>query len=387
MHFSISRFSLLQELQDLQKITIIYQNEKNYEYFFLNILEKKLIITFSTDEVIITTEIQVVFSKKYSKEQVIVSSKLIIDLLTTFLDEILFIKLKKEKKILRIYSEQGDYDLPIFFKKKNFTHFYKKILYSKKITVFSNILLNSIENTLYVIENTEELRPILNGVFFEFSSIGFTFVSTNTYYLVKYSIKLDLDQFFDFTISKIDLKTLKKILTNEKNRVTTIEYKKSNNKINIKFSFKKKTFSCSFINEKYPDYNSVFPKKKYDISFIINRILFLNSIKRISILDDKNKTSIIRFYFNDNNKIKIYGKNSSSTLKIQYEFIHNDFKKKEINMGFNSQFLIEILSFLKEDFVRFELYTLSKVGILKPIQKNNKKKKESILILIMSVII
>ncbi|WP_185870480.1 DNA polymerase III subunit beta [Blattabacterium cuenoti] len=389
MHFSVSRFSFLQKLYALHKIIT---PPRNSEYFLLEIFGEKLMIMLSDSENLITTEIQV-YVKKYSKEKVAVHPQLIIDILRTFSDETLLIKFKKEKKILNIGSKQGDYNIPIIFK-SHLTYFNKKklshILHpKKKITLFSNMLLNILNKTLFVIENNkEELRPIMNGVFFQFSSYGSTFVATDTYKLVKYTIDhIKLDQFIEFTIPKKSLNILKKILineTNEKSKVT-IEY---HNKMDLKFYLENETFSCLLINEKYPNYNSFIPNK-YDVSFIINRISFLNSIKRISILNKK-KTSFIRFYFLNDNRLKIYEENariSSFLTIIQYESesIDNSFQKKEIKIGFNSQFLIEILSSFNEDFVRFELYsTFNKVGILRPI---NNKKEESILILIMSVII
>lgn len=54
-------------------------------------------------------------------------------------------------------------------------------------------------------------------------------------------------------------------------------------------------------------------------------------------------------------------------------------------MGFNSKFLIEILSSFKEDFVSFELYSSNRMGIFKPFSSS--KKEESTLILIMSIIV
>ncbi|WP_238784315.1 DNA polymerase III subunit beta [Blattabacterium cuenoti] len=154
-------------------------------------------------------------------------------------------------------------------------------------------------------------------------------------------------------------------------------------KKNVIFYFKNHIFSCQLINENYPDYRSVIPhNNQCHVSLIINKFLLLNTIKRVSIFS-KNRKNFIDFYFN-HNKLKIYDQNTidahNSISEIKCKVLSK--KMKNMKIGFNSQFLIEILSSLNEDFVYFELY--HKMGILRPLY--NKQKEESIFILIMSII-
>ncbi|WP_185859867.1 DNA polymerase III subunit beta [Blattabacterium cuenoti] len=382
MHFSVSSFSLLQELYILHKII----NTK-CSLFKLKIFGKKLVIMVSDSENhFVTTEIQV-YVKKTSEEKIAIHPKLMIEVLKTFPNETIFIK--KEKNTLNIYSKQGDYPIPIICHENQNRHhitiFSSMENFEKentlKITLFSKILLKILNKTLFAIGN-EEIKPVMNGIFFRFSPNGATVVATDTYKLVKYTLKhIRSNQYIEFIISRKSLRILQNILFNEKKSVT-IEYKKIGM---LKFSFETKTFLCGLINEKYPDYNSVIPKNK-DISFIINRLFFLNSIKRISLFS-KEKTNFIRFNLSDNT-LKIYEENTKihSFSKIRCKYIAEYFRNESIiKMGFNSKFLIEILSSFKEDFVSFELYSLNRIGILKPFYSS--KKEESILILIMSIIV
>ncbi|AWU43523.1 DNA polymerase III subunit beta [Blattabacterium sp. (Cryptocercus kyebangensis)] len=382
MHFFVSSFSLLQKLCVLHKII---NPRNNSEYFIFEIFGEKLIIMISDSENnIITTEIQVCV-KKNSKEKIAIHPKLMIDLLNTFPEEPILIK--KEKNILNIYSKQGNYPIPSISNEMinsinsdpNTLLIVKK---TSKIILYSKILLKILKKTLFATGN-EYLTPIMNGVFFHFSPHGSTFVATDTYKLVKYTINhIRFNYSIKFTIHKKSLKILQNILNEENEKsIVTIEY----NKIDIiKFHFKNKIFLCKFIDEKYPDFNSVIPKNK-DILFIVNRLLFLNSIKRISIFSKK-KISLIRFHLK-NNKLKIYEEDPiiPSYSKIQCKSIYEEFKGGYIKMAFNSQFLIETLSSFNEDFISFEFCNSNKSGIMRPY--SNTKKEESILILIMSVII
>ncbi|WP_238783989.1 DNA polymerase III subunit beta [Blattabacterium cuenoti] len=269
-----------------------------------------------------------------------------------------------------------------FFKKK------KSILRSStmKITLFSNILSKILNQTLFAVGD-KKFQTILNGVFFQFSPNEANFIATDTFRLVKYTIKnLKLDRSIEFTIPKKSLDIIRKILKKEKNTNVVIEY---NNKINIVFHFQNHIFSCRLINEKYPDYNSVIPNNNCDVSFVINRLLLLNTIRRISFFS-KNRKNFIHLHLN-HNKLKICEQNTINNdnfeSKIKCKPIFDDLKKTEsIKMGFNSKFLIEILSSLNENFICFELYHSNKIGILRPFSNEKKKKEESISILIMSTI-
>ncbi|WP_185865988.1 DNA polymerase III subunit beta [Blattabacterium cuenoti] len=386
MYFFVSSHFLLQKLHTLYKI--VNSENSSSRYLIFEIIENQLkIIAFSDSENIINTSIKV-YAKKYTKEKVVVSTKFMIDILTTFPNETLLFK--KKKNALNIFSEQGSYKIPIFFHEESIDFFQKKrsILRSStmKITLFSNLLSKILNQTLFAVGD-KKFQTILNGVFFKFSPYEANFVATDTFRLVKYTIKnLKFDKSIEFTIPKKSLDIIRKILKEEKKSNVIIEY---NNEIDIVFHFQNHIFSCRLINEKYPDYNSVIPNNNRDVSLVINRLLLLNTIRRISIFS-KNRKNFIRFHLN-HNKLKIREQtsvnNDNFESEIQCKPIFDDLKKtKSIKMGFNSKFLIEILSSLNENFICFELYHSNKIGILKPFSNEESKKEESISILIMSTI-
>ncbi|WP_185872197.1 DNA polymerase III subunit beta [Blattabacterium cuenoti] len=395
MYFFVSSRFLLQKLHTLYQI--INSHNLNSKYLIFNIIKNKLkIIVFSDSENIVKTYIKINV-KKYTKKKVIVSIKFMIDILTTFHNDILLFK--RKKNTLHIYFEKVSYKIPTyshshkylidFFYKKKSTLKLSTTINTIKITLFSNTLLKILNRTLFAVGN-KKFQPILNGVFFQFSPYEANFVATDSFRLVKYTIKnIKFNKNIKFIIPKKSLYIIKKILKNEKKSNIIIEY---NNNINIIFHFKNYIFSCSLINEKYPDYNSIIPNKNWDVSFVINRLLLLNIIKRISIFSKKKKKNFIHLHLNRNNlKICEYDQETINDynfgLKIKCKPIFNKLTKlKNMKMGFNSQFLIEILSSLNENLILFELYHSYKIGILKPFLNKNKQTEESISILIMSTI-
>ncbi|BAR92307.1 DNA polymerase III subunit beta [Blattabacterium cuenoti] len=380
MYFSVLSYFLLRKLHTLYKIINI-NNLSNSITFEISKKNQLKIIWGLDSKNIIYTYIKINV-QKYTKEKVTLSIKFMINVLTTFSNEELF--LKNKKNTLNIYSKQGVYKIPTYYDYSNHNKnifILCKSSFVRRISLFSKLFLRILNKTLFFTTRDEELNPILNGVFFQFFTHEANFVATDTYKLIKYTIKnFKTDQRIQFTISRKYLNIVREILKNEKRNNIIIEYYE---KKNIIFYFRDHIFSCQLMNENYPDYRSVIPHNKCHISLIINKFLLLNTIKRVSIFS-KNRKNFIDFHFN-HNKLKIYDQNTiddhNSTSEIQCQVLSKNLKNMKI--GFNSKFLIEILSSLNEDFVYFELYH-NKMGVLRPLYK--KKKEESILILIMSII-
>ncbi|WP_185869006.1 DNA polymerase III subunit beta [Blattabacterium cuenoti] len=390
MYFFVSSYSLLQKLHTLYRI--INHNNSNAEFFIFRIIKNKLEIKVLYDyENVVNTFIKINV-KKNTKEEAVISTNLIINVLSTFHDEMLLFK--KKKNSLSICSKQGTCEVPISSIHKHSIDFLRKkrsILVkstsSIKITLYSNVLLKILNKTLFAVGN-KEFKPILNGVLFQFSPYEANFVSTDTFRMVKYTIKnLKFDRNIEFTVPKKSLNIIREILKNENNSNIVIEYK---NNINIVFHFENHIFSCKLINEKYPDYNSVIPNRNWDVLLIINRLLLLNTIRRISIFSKKNRNNFIYLHLNRNNlKICEFEQENINNFEsnIKCKPIFDGLSKLEkIKMGFNSKFLIEILSCLNENFILFELHHSKKIGILRPCSDKYDKKEESIFILIMSTI-
>ncbi|BBA17492.1 DNA polymerase III subunit beta [Blattabacterium cuenoti] len=379
MIFSVLSSFLLKKLYTLYKIININKLSNLITFEVSKKNQLKIIWGLDSKNIIHTyLKINIL---KYTKEKVTLSIKFMIDILTTFSNEKLF--LKKEKYTLNIYSKQGVYKIPTYYDSNHYDDRLYKSSLVHKISLFSKLFLKILNKTLFFsTTEDEELKPVLNGVFFQFFTHEANFIATDTYRLIKYTIKnFKTNQEIQFTISRKYLTIIREILKNEKKNNIIIEYSE---KENIIFYFKNYIFSCQLINKKYPDYRSVIPNNNQcHVSFVINKFLLLNTIKRISIFSKKKK-NFINFHFFNYKKLKIYDENTTdihnSISEIKCKVLLNDLKN--IKIGFNSKFLIEILSSLNEDFIYFELY--QKMGIIRPIYK--KKKEESILILIMSII-
>ena len=147
--------------------------------------------------------------------------------------------------------------------------------------VQGDVLATAISKTIFASGN-DDLRPVMSGVFFQFSTEGITFVATDAHKLVKYSREdVSASQAAEFIMPKKPLNLLKGILAGSETDVL-IEYNDSN----AKFTFEDTQLICRLIDGKYPNYEAVIPKENPN-KLIIDRSQFLSSVRRVSIFSNK----------------------------------------------------------------------------------------------------
>ena len=199
----------------------------------------------------------------------------------------------------------------------------------------------------------------MSGVFFQFSTEGLTFVATDAHKLVKYERKdAKASEVAEFIMPKKPLNLLKGILAGSEEEVL-VEYNESN----AKFSFDNSVLICRLIDGKYPNYEAVIPKENPN-KLIISRNHFLSSVRRVAIFSNKTTHQI---------RLKMAGAELNiSAEDIDYsnkaeERLTCSYKGDDLQIGFNSRFLVEMLSNLNAEEVSLEMSLPNRAGILTPI--------------------
>ena len=175
---------------------------------------------------------------------------------------------------------------------------------------------------------------------------------------------------------KKPLQILKGILASVDGKLS-IEYNESN----AKFNFNNNTLTCRLIDGKFPNYEAVIPKENPNV-LTINREVFLNSVRRVSIFSNKTTHQV---------RLKIAGTSLNiSAEDFDYsnkadENLECDYKGDDIQIGFNSKFLIEMLNNLDTEIVTLSMSHPNRAGIIRPENTNNKN--EDITMLVMPVML
>jgi DNA polymerase-3 subunit beta len=242
--------------------------------------------------------------------------------------------------------------------------------------MIGDVLATAISKTIFAAGN-DDLRPVMSGVFFQFSTEGLTFVATDAHKLVKYSRSdVSASQIAEFIMPKKPLNLLKGILAGSEDEVL-IEYNESN----AKFTFNNTQLVCRLIDGKYPNYEAVIPKENPN-KLLIERSQFLSSVRRVSIFSNKTTHQI---------RLKIAGAELNiSAEDIDFsnkaeERLSCDYQGDDMQIGFNSRFLTEMLNNLSSDNVQLEMSLPNRAGILTP--ADGLDEGEQIIMLVMPVML
>jgi len=369
MKFIASSSLLLKNIQVLGGILNTNNTLPILDYFLFNISESVLKITASDLETTLSAEIKI---ESEDNGSIAVPAKLLIDTLKTFPEQPLTFNIL-DNNTIEISSNHGKYALA-YAKGEEFPKTLP-ITDPNNSSISSKVLYEAINTTIFASGN-DDLRPVMSGVFFQFSSENSTFVATDAHKLVRY-VRTDYksDKLVEFIMPKKPLNILKGILaTNE------FDVKIEFNDSNAKFTFSNLSLTCRLIDGKYPNYEAVIPKENPNV-LTIDRSLFLNSTKRVSIFSNKT-THQVRF--------KIAG----SELNISAEDL--DFSNEanerltcsyagdDIEIGFNSRFVLEMLNNLETDQVNLEMSAPNRAGLLLPAENDS---NEDLLMLVMPVML
>mgnify|MGYP000539343754 FL=1 len=333
--------------------------------FLFEISENQLKVSASDLE---TTMTAVVAIESDSKGSIAISARLLLDTLKTFPDQPLTFKTEGDS-IIEISSDQGKYDMAYF----GGDEFPKSVSLQSpsKTIVPSNVLATAISKTIFAAGN-DDLRPVMSGVFFQFSTDNLTFVATDAHKLVKYTrTDVTADKTAEFIMPKKPLNLLKGVLGGEEDVV--IEY----NDANAKFTFENFVLICRLIDGKYPNYEAVIPKENPN-KLTVDRASFQNSVRRVSIFSSKT-THQIRLKM-AGTELNISAEDLDFSNKAD-ERLSCDYQGDDMQIGFNSRFLSEMLSNLTSSEVLIEMSLPNRAGILTPIDGTDEGERITMLVM------
>jgi len=370
MKFIVSSTQLLKQLQILGGVINNNNTLPILDNFLFELSNKQLKISASDLETTMSTAIDVEADEDGT---VAVNARLLLDTLKTFPEQPLTFVVE-DNNTIEISSDSGKYALAY----ANGEEFPKAVeLESPSSTTISGeILAAAISKTIFASGN-DDLRPVMSGVFFQFSPESLTFVATDAHKLVKYSRNdVTASEVAEFIMPKKPLNLLKNILSGSDNDVV-IEYNESN----AKFTFDNSILICRLIDGKYPNYEAVIPKENPN-KLTLDRSSFLNSVRRVSIFSSKT-THQIRLKM-AGTELNISAEDLDFSNKAD-ERLQCSYEGDDMQIGFNSRFLSEMLSNLNSNEVLLEMSLPNRAGILTPI--DGLEDGENITLLVMPVML
>jgi DNA polymerase-3 subunit beta len=374
MKFIVASGELQKALNVVSGVISSSQSRPILENFLFELENEILKITASDGETTLITSLAV---KSDDQGKIAVPAKIFQDLIKTFGDQPLTFSVKDSESgeggLLEILDEKDNYEVAL----DNAEDYPELPEFdaSQKVTLGSGVLADALSNTLFATSN-DSLRPVMTGVLFQFTEKETNFVSTDSHRLVVYK-RTDVTnkEAVEFIMPKKPLSIFKNILSNSNDEVT-IEF----NENMAKFTFGENIWICRLIDGKYPNYSAVIPKENPNV-LTVNRNLLLSSIRRASILSNKS-TNQVRFKLSGN-VLHLHAEDTEYANKADMN-IPCDYKGEDINIGFSSKFLTEMLSVLGSEDITMKMSQPNRPGIVEPV--DGLDENEHILMLSMPVI-
>jgi len=238
-----------------------------------------------------------------------------------------------------------------------------------------NVLLKAISSTLFATAD-DELRPVMNGIYFDITEQDITFVSSDGHKLVRYRTSdAHGDEQAAFILPKKPAGLLKNLLAKEESDVTV-----SFNDRNAVISVGDYRLTCRLIEGKFPNYNSVIPQSNPYV-LTIDRQTIIGGIRRVSIFSSQ-ASSLVKLTLRENSLTLSaqdidFSTSAQETLACQYE-------GAEMSIGFKATFLLDIFTNISSNDISFSLADPSRAGVIQPVEQ---EENENLLMLLMPMML
>jgi DNA polymerase-3 subunit beta len=372
MRFTISSNTLSNRLLTLSKVI----NSKNslpiLDDFLFEVTNGQLVITASDSENVMTSLLPL--DESEGEGSFAVSNHTIIDAVKELPEQPLNIDVNFDEMKMYITYQNGSYNFPV----QNADEYPKAQPVSDSattITINASILVDNINRSLFATAQ-DELRPVMNGIYFDLTADSLAIVSSDGHKLVRnknYSVKSDAAA--SFILPKKPAQLLKAVLSKDGGDVVLKFDDRS-----AEISFTDGKLVCRLIEGRYPNYNSVIPQNNPNL-VTIDRKSLLGALRRV-LPFASDSSQLIRFHL-DNGHMELNAEDIDFATSAK-ESITCEYGGQPMSIGFKGSSMVEILNNLEGDEIQIQLADPSRAGVIIPIEQ---PENEDVLMLIMPMLL
>jgi DNA polymerase III subunit beta len=374
MKFVISSTDLLNHLQAVSRVISSKNTLPILDNFLFKLQDNELVITASDLESTLTT--QMTLENASGDGVIAIPARILTDTLKEFPQQPLSFEISTDNYSVVISTENGKFNV-VGQSGEDFPQ-YPLLKEDNKTTVriSAEVLLQGISRTIFATAD-DELRPVMNGIFLDFTPENMTFVASDAHKLVRYKrfdIKTGNDS--SFILPKKPASLLRNILAREKNDVV-IEFDDRN----ALFTMTGYLLVSRLVEGNYPNYSSVIPVNNPN-KLIADRLELINILRRVSVFSSQ-ASNLVKLRLTAN-QITVSAQDIDFSISA-YEKLPCQYEGEEMEIGFKSTFLVEILNNLASQEVIMELSDPSRAGLLLPLESDNDD--DDLLMLLMPMMI
>lgn len=373
MNFIISSSLFLNHLQAVSRVISSKNTLPILDNFLFQLNANELTITASDLETTLITKVEVEHAS--GEGEVAIDAKRLTTILKEFPEQPLTFNIDNDSLSVDIVSENGKFsivgqnggDFPQLPEIKGDIH---------SATLTGDVFLQGVSKTLFAASD-DELRPVMTGIYMEMSPDNLTFVASDAHKLVRYKRNdVKSDDSASFILPQKPASLLKNILPKDD---SAIQLQFDDKNAMIEFNGYK--LVCRLVEGNYPNYEAVIPKDNPN-KLTIDRLDFYNSLKRVSVFSNQ-ASNLIKLSLTAN-QLTISAQDIDFSISA-HERVKCQFEGDDMEIGFKSLFLIEILANLSSSDVIMNLSDPTRAGVLEPLETESSD--EDVLMLLMPMMI
>ena len=372
MKFTISSSKLFSQLQAVSRVI----NSKNalpiLDDVLFDVSGNELKLTASDGETTIRTSVELESVEGAGK--VASAAKLLLETLKEFSEQPLVFTIDENNFAVNMVSQNGTYSF-VGVNGNEYPEMPAVEGDAQSVAVPANVLQNAIEKTIFCTAD-DDLRPVMNGIFFDIAADKVTMVATDAHRLVRYTnTGVASGVTASFILPKKPAGLLKNLLAKAEEEVKVTFGQK-----NARFEFGSTIIVCRQIEGRFPNYNAVIPQANQNI-VTVDRQTMLNACKRVAVFAN-NGTAQLRLALSEN-QIKISAQDIDFSTSAE-ETISCNYNGTPMAIGFKAPFLIDLLGSIASADVLLKLADPARAGLLVPVEN---EENEDVLMLLMPMLL
>ena len=372
MRFTLSSTALSSKLTALSRVI----NSKNalpiLGDFVFEISDNMLNLTASDSENVMKTQLQLTESDGNCRFAI--GNHDLLEAVKGFSEQPITFEVNQEQNIVKISYQNGLFSLPIE-NADEFPMAQPVSEYANTIVIPNALLAENINRTLFATAQ-DELRPVMNGIYFDLTPNCLAIVASDGHKLVRNKIfTVKSEQPAAFILPKKPANLLKNLLGKDGGDVT-IRFDERNAEI----SYGDGTIQCRLIEGRYPNYNSVIPQNNPN-ELRVDRLALLAAMRRVQPFAN-DSSNLIRFHVEGGNlqlDAEDYDFSKTATERMTCEYNGN-----AMSIGFKGSSFIEVLSNFDCPEVIIQLADPSRAGLVLP---SEQPENQDVLMLMMPMLI
>ncbi len=372
MRFTLSSTTLATRLSALSKVI----NSKNslpiLGDFLFEVTDGQLTLTASDSENTMRTSVSL--NESDMSGRFAINSRNLLDAMRGISEQPVSFEVNPDERKVRITYQNGYFSLPIDAADEYPTT--QEV--SEACTVINipnSVLADNINRSIFATAQ-DELRPVMNGIYFDLTPEYLAVVASDGHKLVRNKIlNIRSDQPASFIMPKKPATLLKAMLGHDGSNVQ-LRFDERNAEI----IYADGMLVCRLIEGRFPNYNSVIPQNNPNI-LTADRQALLSALKRVQPFANE-ASNLIRVHV-ENGTLQLDA-DDYDFAKTASEKMSCDYTGLPMSIGFNGTSFIEILSNFDSQEVSVQLADPSRAGLVLP---SEQPQDQDVLMLMMPVLI